>query len=81
VSFPSTPANGDTYVLGAVTYQYDSTNKRWSAIISTIGSGGSTDSFAALGHTDGGVPEYLTSGSSWATTTAPSKLLLDGGNF
>ena len=42
VNFPDSPSNGDTYVVGGVTYTYNSTKNAWETIggaITTTGSG------------------------------------------
>jgi hypothetical protein len=42
VNFPDSPSNGDTYVVGGVTYAYNSTKNAWETIggaITTTGSG------------------------------------------
>lgn len=32
ISFPTSPANGDTHVIGSITYQYDSTDDKWTGL-------------------------------------------------
>ena len=32
ISFPASPANGDTHVIGSITYQYDSTDDKWTGL-------------------------------------------------
>ena len=32
ISFPTSPANGDTHVIGSITYQYDATDDKWTGL-------------------------------------------------
>ena len=32
ISFPTSPSNGDTHVIGSITYQYDSTDDKWTGL-------------------------------------------------